>query len=416
MKARWSTLSAVLLAFLLVGMQPGSAQTVDVTGTIQGANGLPAANVLLNFTPTQTFFVPGTNTAQQVGNIGGPASPSGACPIEYQLYVNTTTHQLFQCLLGAWGAVGGGGGSVTSVAGYNANGFTVGVTSGSTSPVITVGTDSTHFLPTNTGLATTYLNGAGVYSAPPGGNAVTIQSYAVDPTAPVSAAALIWNAVTSSYNVRPLTQDDIQPGFGITGFNGGSAVEIGATVTNPSFSASYSKTPTSASITNTAAIDSPLVLSSPFTSGTVVGAFTETSQASVCFTLTAILVVPKTSSQCIQWQARSFGGVGSAAATSSVTASGLNATLSTGDVLANAGISSGGYNSVYGPYTASAQKVYLLLVGGSHTFKDSVTGFAFAFNAPTAVSFLNSYGATVTMYLYESTYLLTGAYSVLVTS
>ena len=416
MSARWSTLSAVLLAVLLVGMQPGRAQTVGVTGTVQGANGLPAANVLLNFTPTQTFFVPGTNTAQQVGNIGGTASPSGACAIEYQFYVNTTTHQLFECLLGVWGAVGGGSGSVTSVAGYNANGFTVSVSSPATSPVVTIGTDSTHFLPTNTGLATTYLNGAGGYSSPPGGNAVTIQSYAVDPTAPVNAAALIWNSGTSSYNVRPLTEDDIQPGFSITGFSGGSTVEIGATVTNPAFSASYSKTPTSASITNTAGIDSPLVLSSPYTSGTAVGAFTETSSISVCFTLTAILVVPKTSSQCIQWQPRSFGGIGAASATSAVTASGLNAKLSTGDILANAGISSGGYNSVYGPYTASAQKVYLLLVGGSHTFKDSVTGFAFAFNAPTAVSFVNSYGATVTMYLYESTYLLTGAYSVLVTS
>lgn len=314
------------------------------------------------------------------------------------------------------GVVSGSGGTMTAITGVNANGFTVGTSASATNPTITINTDATHVLPTNTGPTTEYLNAAGLYSTPPGGNAVTIQSYAVDPTAPVSDAALIWDAATNSYNVRPLTQDDIQAGFAITGFSGGSTVEIGATVTNPTFSASYSTPPTSASITNTAGIGSPLVLSSPFSSGTVVGSFTATSQMSVGFTLTAVGATTKTASQNIAWIPRSFGGVGAASATSTVTSSGLNAVLSTGDTLASAGLAGSDTGGVYGPYTASAQKIYLLLQGGSHTFKDNVTGFAFAFNAPTAVSFVNVYGATVTMYLYESTYLLTGAYSVLVVS
>lgn len=38
-----------------------SAQTpyVTITGTLQGPNGLPAANQILSFTPTQNFFVVG---------------------------------------------------------------------------------------------------------------------------------------------------------------------------------------------------------------------------------------------------------------------------------------------------------------------------------------------------------------------
>jgi hypothetical protein len=64
--------------------------------------------------------------------------------------------------------------------------------------------------------------------------------------------------------------------FSITSFTGGAAanVETGFSFTNPSFSASYSTTPASAKITNTASIDSPLNLVSPYTSATVVGTFT----------------------------------------------------------------------------------------------------------------------------------------------
>jgi hypothetical protein len=212
---------------------------------------------------------------------------------------------------------------------------------------------------------------------------------------------------------RRLTQDDILPGFSITGFNGGSTVEIGATVTNPVFSASYSSTPTSANITNTDGIGSPLTLTTPFTSGTVTGSFTKTSATSTTFTLNATQAVTKTATTAINWQPRTFGGVGAAAATSSVTASGTNAILSNGATLASAGLSNA---ATYGPFSPSAQKVYVLMIGGSHTFKDPTTGFAFVFNTPTSVSFVNANGATVTMFLYESTNTLSGTYSVQVVS
>jgi hypothetical protein len=203
-------------------------------------------------------------------------------------------------------------------------------------------------------------------------------------------------------------------GFSITSFTGGSTVEIGATVTNPTFTASYNSTPTSASITNTDNIDSPLVLTSPFTSGPVVGSFVQTTLTATTFTLTAIASSTQTAAQAISWIPRSFGGVGNPGATSSVSASGNTAILSTSDVLANAGLASSDVGATYGPYTATSQNVYLLLIGGSHTFKDPGTGFPFAFNAPTSVSFVNQNMVTVPMYLYQSTNTLTGNYSVLV--
>lgn len=212
---------------------------------------------------------------------------------------------------------------------------------------------------------------------------------------------------------RQMSLDEFTPGFSITSFSGGSPVEIGATVTNPSFTASYSSTPTSASITNTDSIDSPLVLTTPFTSGTVVGSFRHTSASSTTFILTAVSTASPSANQAITWEPRTFGGVGSTGATSTVTASGNNAVLSTGNTINNAGMNN---QAVYGSFSPSTQKIYILMIGGSHTFKDAATGFSFAFNSPTSISFINQNGVTVTMFLYESTNTLTGTFSVQVAS
>jgi hypothetical protein len=241
------------------------------------------------------------------------------------------------------------------------------------------------------------------------------QGYALQaPTAPSDSDVYIWNG--SEYALRKLTLDDLSPAFAIDSFSGGSTVEIGATVTNPAFTASYSSTPASAQITNTASIDSPIVLTTPFTAGTVTGAFTETIETNVTFTLTAVGATTQTATQTIAFEPRMFGGVGTSGATGA-TASGSTAALvgATG-TLANEGLSDNPVGSVYGPFSPSGQKVYLFLTGGSHTFKDNGTGFAFPFNAPTAVSFVNQNGSTVPMYLYESTNTLTGSYSILVVS
>ena len=206
-------------------------------------------------------------------------------------------------------------------------------------------------------------------------------------------------------------------GFSITSFTGcGGSLELGQTVTNPTCGASYSSAPSSAAITNSDSIDSPLNLISPFTSGTIVGSFHHTTSTSTTVTLTALGASSQTATQTYTWQPRIFGGVGAGGATSSVTASGTTAVLSTSDVLASAGLGTETTGETFGPYSPSAQYIYLLLTSSSHTFIDANTGFPFAFNAPTTVTFTNEYGVSVTMYLYQSTNALYGSYLPKVTS
>jgi hypothetical protein len=204
--------------------------------------------------------------------------------------------------------------------------------------------------------------------------------------------------------------------FAITSFTGGSTVEVGTSVANPTFAAIYTATPASASITNTEGIDSPLTLTSPFTSGTVTGTFTHTAPETTIFTLSATQGATLTAAQNINWEWAIFGGVGAAGATSSVTASGTTAVLSNGNVLPRAQLGAETVGETLGPFSPSGQVIYLLLTGGSHTFVDPGTGFAYPFNAPITVSFTNANGVAVTMYLYSSAYTQYGATSVKIES
>ena len=204
---------------------------------------------------------------------------------------------------------------------------------------------------------------------------------------------------------RQLTQADILPNFGITGFNGGQTVEIGTPIVNPAFTLSYTAPPDSAQITNTDGIDSPLTLTTPFTAGTVVGTFTKNTQASTTFTATAVKAGSPNGSaqQNLNWLPRNFAGVGSAGATGA-TASGNNATLTgaTG-TLNDAGIAASPVGQTFPVQNPNNQKIYILTIGAGHTFKDALTGFSMAFNAAKAVSFHNQRSVTVAMDLYETT-------------
>jgi hypothetical protein len=197
--------------------------------------------------------------------------------------------------------------------------------------------------------------------------------------------------------------------FTINSFTGcGGALELGATITSPTCSATYSATPMSAQITNTDSVDSPLTLTTPFTSGTIVGTFRHTTAATTTITLTAVGGSTQTATLTYTWAGRIFGGVGTTGATSSVTASGTTAILSTSAVLPTAQLGVETVGEIFGPYAPSGQNVYLLLAGGSHTFTDNCSGFPFAFNTPIPVSFVNSQGLTLSMWLYSSTNPLTG--------
>lgn len=199
--------------------------------------------------------------------------------------------------------------------------------------------------------------------------------------------------ISASAPATPLT---------ITGFAGGQAGELGQSFVNPAFTASYTGTPTSANISNTDSIDSPHSLTTPFTSATLAGTFVHTAVATTTFTLHATDgVTSPTATQAITWEPRIFSGVGAAGGATGATASGTSAVL-VGDTgtLASAGLGAEVVGQVF-PFTGlTGQFIYLLLIGGSHTFIDANTGFPFAFNAPIAVSFTNQYGAVPGMYLY----------------
>ena len=199
--------------------------------------------------------------------------------------------------------------------------------------------------------------------------------------------------------------------FAITSFAGCSgSLELGQTIINPTCTATYSAAPSSATITNSDSIDSPLSLVAPFTSGTIVGSFVHTTITTTTVQLTAVGSTTQTANQSYTWNPRIFAGLGTAGATSAVTASGTTAILSTTDVLASAGLGAETVGQTFGPFSPSGQVIYLLLTGGSHTFVDGLTGFPFAMNSPTTVTFINQYGVTTTMYLYQSTNTLTGTF------
>lgn len=261
-------------------------------------------------------------------------------------------------------------------------------------------------------IATSLGNGGGG-----GTNATSIQGTPVEapPPSPTQSEVLVFDSGPGQYDVRQLTSDDILPGFSIASFTGGSTVEVGATVTNPPFAATYSSTPDSAQITNTDGTDSPLVLVTPFTAGTVVGAFHKTAQATVTFTLSATKGVTRTASQAITFLPRSFGGVGTAGAVSA-TAVGTTAVLNGGlGTLASVGLFASVIGQTFGPFAPAAQKIYLLVphTATPHAFKDQ-NGFTFAMNAPTTFAFTNANGAVLSMDLYESTNVLGSSFSILV--
>jgi hypothetical protein len=218
--------------------------------------------------------------------------------------------------------------------------------------------------------------------------------------------------------------DDLAPAFAISSFTGAQSVECGAAITNPAFAAAYSSLPTSASLTNGDSIDSPLVLVTPFTSGTVVGTFsknavnagTTPTAASTAFLLTAIGATTKTAGLSFLWLPRSFAGIGTAGATSS-SASGNTAVLAgaTGTLATNALLSSP-VGASFGPFSPSAQKIYLQVPHTTtpHTFKDQ-DGFGFPMTVST-YSFTNQHAAALNTDLYESSILLSTPFTVTVFS
>lgn len=426
---RWLGVLTVMVC-ALAGVQRGRAQApyVTLTGTLQGANGLPLSNTVITLQPTQTFYAPGTNSSQQVGNIYENGAPTGPCLVSGQFYTDNLASPkvIYECIFSVWSpitmfanfsfaaitpgtnnlgamhvgtgssldATGSGTVSATAIDGVAVTGTpSAGLVLGATSPTaggwLSAGGD---------------LNGA--YTAL---KVIGLQGYPLASTVPVASAVPVYNIGASQYDVRQLTQDDIAAGFSITSFGCGACttVEIGATVSNPAFTASYSSTPATAAITNTDGTSSPTNLTTPFTSATVTGSFVHTTTATTTFTLTAVSTSTKTATRAINWAARTFYGVGTGSGATSATASGNNAVLvgATG-TLGTWGL---GTNTGTVSVSPSGQHIYFLLSTSGHTFK--VNGFTTSFTC-SGTTFTNQNSINVGMQLCVSPTSLTGSYSV----
>jgi hypothetical protein len=278
--------------------------------------------------PTGTRGIPGTAANTGASGATGATGPTGAQGIPGTATTTGAT--------GPTGAVGTGPTGATGAPGSAAN-------TGATGP--------------------TGAPGSGV-------NALFFQSVPIVPGPPTPSQVYVGSSGPTQFVLRQLTMDDILPGFTINSFSvSGGTVEVGATVTNPTVSASYSATPASASVTNTAGVDSPLALTTPFS---------------------------------INWEFSTFAGDCAAGATSA-TASGTSAVLNGGaGTLPRAGL----YDSIVGQtfnVTLSSNCAGILTPHTTSPHTWTAGSFSFPMNAPVTFSFTNAQGVTSLYDFYQST-------------
>jgi len=147
------------------------------------------------------------------------------------------------------------------------------------------------------------------------GDATSIQTVPVDPTAPALNQVLLYNGV--GYIPTSLTMDMIGPAFAISSFSSAVAsLEVGQTILSPAFTAAYSLPPDTApnSVVLTDSDLSPakdVTLPAPPVAFTSDVTFTKnTYGAAVVFTLTAKRgASTKTATSQMQWLQRVYWGV-----------------------------------------------------------------------------------------------------------
>jgi hypothetical protein len=143
-----------------------------------------------------------------------------------------------------------------------------------------------------------------------------IRNPAALPPGTSTSDVLTWDG--GAYNPRRLTEDDILPGFLVTSFAGGTSIELGATVTTPAMTASYSSAPdvtaNSVVLTDTEATPSKDVTLTP-TAFTSDGTYTKAVYGqSVTLTLTANKgAVTKVATSTFTWIQNVYWGKSSSA-------------------------------------------------------------------------------------------------------
>lgn len=243
----------------------------------------------------------------------------------------------------------------------------------------------------------------------PNPTVIRLQMVPVDTTPPNTVGqVLFWNG--SVWTPYQLTQDQILPGFAIT-FAAVAAplLEVGQVLVHPAFTATYTATPTSASLSDSVPNSPQNVILTP-NSFSSTNSYVENSYGqSVTFTLTAGNgIVTRTANTAFTWVTRNYYGVGPAGQSSAAFIQSLS-----GSFLANARQA-----TFTTPNADSTEKIYYAYrVGfGIATIEDFIVGgFGGGFSATnTSVSVTNMYGYTDTYVIYESDNLGLGSITVTV--
>ena len=204
-----------------------------------------------------------------------------------------------------------------------------------------------------------------------------------------------------------ITQNMISPAFSdsIALFGGSSVVEVGSTVMNPQFDASYIRPPALATLTDSDG-NAPQDVTVTLNPITRPFAYTKTAlNASETFTLTANETggPPAVATTSITWEPRTFYGVGPPGQTSAAFIQSLASQQLQGSRGITFNVSPGVGQKIYYAYPQAY---------GAGTF--SVNGFAGGFLAPTVVSVTNAFTQTFNYLLYESAVSGLGATTVVV--
>lgn len=229
------------------------------------------------------------------------------------------------------------------------------------------------------------------------GNATSIQGTPVQ----AGGASIVGQTVIfdgSQYAVRQLTEDDILPSFAISSFNSSPSgfVELGSTVNNPSFTASYTTPPdvTANSVTLVDDQGGPTddETGSPTAFTYFQGYTFVTYGQGVIFTLSATKgALTRTSNRAITWVQQAYHGVGPAGQNTAVFIQSLT------------GFLTNTRNTTFSESPGAGQKIYYAYRTpyGAATF--TVGGFGGGFNlVSTTISVTNTYGVIEDYTLYES--------------
>lgn len=210
-----------------------------------------------------------------------------------------------------------------------------------------------------------------------------------------------WNLVAKKGD----TYEPPPPAFDAT-LSGGGVVECGQTIVSPAFTASYNRTPTSASIQDNQGNAALNVIGTP-TAFVYAHTYQKlVAEQSVVLTLTAADATgPDTSQASYIWRQRAYWGTGVTGLRDSASIRALaNNTLATGRARAFSVDAGSGALHIYYAFRAAY---------GPATF--FVGGFEGGFNGPFTVSVTNQYGVTEDYYVYESAQPGLGATTVTVT-